>query len=212
MAVSAKQKDLNLILAMDRNASGPKASSTQRLAIIIIVAICLILGGISVFAYLQIASLKNEKADLKEYVEDPSVVAAYDEANGLEQKATKMQAQSESLKAALLNISSYPDMTEEAYETLYSIAGERISLSGLSYERTTGILSFGAQSDTVTGVPIFATQLRLSGLFDDVYYQGYSKAGEDGSYSFQISCLVHKPEPALPDTVVEVPAEDGGDE
>ena len=86
-----------------------------------------------------------------------------------------MKAQAEELSSVLMNLSSYPDMAAGDFHLIYEYAGDRVDISGVNYTRPAGVLAFNAECPTVTGVPIFVAQLRMSGVFADVRYEGYTE-------------------------------------
>jgi len=86
-----------------------------------------------------------------------------------------MITQATELEQVLLNLSSYPDMYGGDFHLIYEYAGNRIDVSGVNYTRTSGVLAFEAECDAVTAVPIFVAQLRMSGIFEDVKYEGYTE-------------------------------------
>jgi hypothetical protein len=135
----------------------------------------------------------------------------YDESRTTEELARSANAMVDAIAGALDKIKTYPDLTGAGVEKLFSLAGDTIEMSGLVYDSESGILAFSAACDSVTRIPLFIAQLRISGIFTDVTYEGYSGdsvtipgtpiLNDDGSvtsndtvkkqYTFSIRCLVN---------------------
>ena len=234
MAKSIKQKDINLLLAMSQGTVKKKSGVSKVFIIIIVILFALIIAALAFMLHYEVTMLEDEKMTLENYINDPSIVASYDEAMRTQSEAGAMIVQSDHLKEILLGISSFPQITSDGYREIYSIASSRVEISGLVYDATTGVLNFNAQSDTASGVPIFIAQLRYSELFADIQYAGYASQSisvpgattidqttgevttttvESTAYAFAVSCLVNAPEPSLPSALqdasdAEAPAED----
>jgi hypothetical protein len=145
------------------------------------------------------------------YVNDPDNQRMYEESLANQQAAQEAQAKADVFAGTVEGLDSYPDMRGKDYKKLFRIAGGKVDMSGISYDRMTGVLSFSAKCQSATRVPIFIAALRSSGIFSDVYYSGYaggtySVPGEpittsDGAiietqttmteYAFTVTCLVN---------------------
>ncbi|MDR3305838.1 MAG: hypothetical protein LBS85_07455 [Clostridiales Family XIII bacterium] len=224
MARAIKQKDINLILAMDRKAGDTSGKAGGRVLILVIILIIVLCGAGYSFYYTEMNVLKGQAETVELYLNDPTVQAAYEASFAAQDQARRMTAAMEELTSVLINLSGYPDMNGEQFAEIYGFAGTRVALTGMTYNRSSGVLQFNAACDTVTGVPIFITQLRMSGIFSDVQYQGYTEVVtsipgqpivdvdpetgvetitpttiEKKAYNFSVSCLVKHPQPELPE-------------
>jgi hypothetical protein len=211
MAGVKKNKELNLLTALDRGKQRRKIGAG---AIVLVALIALVVASVAVFFVYTIGETEKltERRDRAlAYVDDPEIQAQYTESLANQQEAKTAKIRSETLINAVDAINSYPDMSGEDYDKLYRFAGKNVSLSGLSYDRTTGRLSFGATCESATRVPLFIAALRACGMFRDVEYSGYSggsrtvpgepKTLEDGTevetqitvmeYSFSVNCVVN---------------------
>jgi hypothetical protein len=239
MAKAIKQKELNLLTALDRAQDKGSRRSTKNstiIVIIVIVAIVLILAGLTVYYFMTVTKLNEEKAEITAYLTDPYTLQQQQESAQARDQAAIMQAQSDALAGAMDSIQSYPDLTSLQLDQIMELSGENVDLSRFSYDRSTGILTLEGTADTAARVPLYVTKLRICGIFSDIAYSGYS-AGEvfqtigsayiddEGNevtdsktlkvYTFNITALV-----LAPSEVAELPAEDaeedaeeaGGDE
>jgi predicted negative regulator of RcsB-dependent stress response len=217
MAKAAKNRELNLLLALDRSKIKSSSGSNVWILVLVIIIVILAFAAAAVYYFLETSNLQNEKDTSLVYLNDPITQAAYDESNRAQLEATQMQSESSELAGAIANLKTYPSLTSNQWKKLFRIAGGRVDLSGFSYDRTTGLLTFAAQTTSATRVPIFVAELRTSGIFADVAYEGYSGGTtidtiiEDGpvdeeglptqisttiantSFSFNVTCLVKPP-------------------
>jgi hypothetical protein len=224
MAGVKKNKELNLLTALDR---GRQRQKIGKGAIVVVALIAVIVAAVALFFVYTLGETEKltERRDRAlAYVDDPEIKAQYDESLANQQEAKMAQIRSETLIGAVDAINSYPDMTGDDYKKLYRIAGGNVQLSGLNYNRSTGTLTFGATCGAATRIPLFISTLRSCGLFRDVEYSGYSGGSrtvpgesqtmEDGTvvqtqttvseYSFSVTCVVNSDEERA---AVEVQAE-----
>jgi hypothetical protein len=192
MGKALKYKDINLIAAQDRRLKVAKEERAVavRQPMLILILVLLLLGLGYYYLHAQTIVLEKEKNRLVDYLNDPITIADHNESLKLQDAALRMVAQKDELERVLLNISSYPDIQGGHFHTIYEYASGRIDISNVRYDRTKGVLSFNAVSDTVTGVPIFVAQLRMSYIFEDIKYEGYTEQVQSFSES-----LPPKPEP-----------------
>ena len=177
MAGSMKNRDINLIAALDRRRRIAKEERivAVRLPILVLVLALLLLGAARYYIVTDAARLGELKEASVLYLNDPSTIADYEDSLRLQKEATGMVAQKDELGQALLNLSSYPDLTGSDFHKIYGCAGDKVEISNVSYRRGTGVLSFNARCESVTGVPAFVAQLRGSGAFADIRYEGYTE-------------------------------------
>jgi len=180
MGKSLKYKDINLITAQERKqkvAKEEKATAIRQ-PIMILILVLLMLGLGYYYLHSQTIALEEEQYRLSYFVDDPITIADMNESARLQDAAMRMVAQKDELERVLLNLSSFPDMQGGDFHVLYEYASGRIDISNVRYDRTSGVLSFNAVSDTVTGVPIYVAQLRMSMIFEDIKYEGYTEQVE----------------------------------
>jgi hypothetical protein len=194
MGKALKYKDINLIVAQDRR---HKIAREERIVavrqpLLILVLVLLLLGLGYYYLHSKTIVLEDERNRLLGAINDPIIIADYNESLKLQDAALRMVAQKDELERILLNLSSYPDMQGGHFHTIYEYASGRIDISNVRYDRESGVLSFNAVSETVTGVPIFVAQLRMSYIFEDIKYEGYTEQVQSFSEN-----LPPKPEPRL---------------
>jgi hypothetical protein len=179
MAKTIKQKEINLLLALDR--SQGKASSevsSKKIAIIIAIAVVVLLfAGATAYYFVTISKLNAEKEEINSFITDPYQLSQQQESATARNQAAVMQGLAGVLAGAMDGIESYPDLSSAQLEEIVNLSGENVTLSNLSYDRSSGILSINGTADTAARVPLYVTKLRLCGVFSDIAYSGYS-AGE----------------------------------
>ncbi|MDR0817754.1 MAG: hypothetical protein LBN35_03855 [Clostridiales Family XIII bacterium] len=218
MAKAAKNRELNLLLALDRNKIKAPGGGNKLFVVLLIVIVVLAFAAAAIFYFLETANLQNEKDMALVYLNDPATQSAYNESNQAQLEAMQMQTEAGELAGAIENLKAYPDLKSSQWKKFFRVAGGRVNVSGFSYDRTTGLLTFSAETSSATRVPIFIAELRTSGIFTDVTYEGYtggtttetvtsggSQVAADGttapvqttvsktSYTFSVSCLVKPP-------------------
>jgi hypothetical protein len=232
LAKTIKVKDINLLLAMDRGLKKSKGSGAKFLPLLIIVAAVVVLAAAMVVLYLQNSNLKNQIEEINLYLDDETTQKSAGDSRTAQAVAIAMTSLNQSLEQGISAISSYPQITGEQIEQIYSFAGSKVKIDeNFSFDSSTGMLSFGASSDTATGVPIFVAQLRASGMFAQVSYQGYQETSTStegptrtdpdtgssisttvttSSYRFSVTCLLIGPVPISPEAAqAEGEAADG---
>jgi hypothetical protein len=173
MARTIKQRDINLLTALD---SKPKAKRLSPLVLITPLAIVVFVVFAAGFYLSQqniIFELEAEVAEVQRYNNDPSTNSQITQAQRASEQASTMQKRAADVAAPIQNLTTYPDLSAENYRTIYSLRDPFISIDNFSYDRTTGILTFRASSEQVNGVPYFIRRLRDTGIFVDISYSGY---------------------------------------
>jgi hypothetical protein len=179
MAKTIKQKEINLLLALDRTQGKVSSEvSSKKIAIIVaIVVVVLLFAGAAVYYFMTVSNLNKEKEEINSFVTDPYQLSQQQESAEARDQAAVIQGLAEVLAGAMDGIESYPDLSSAQLEEIVTLSGENVTLSNLSYDRSTGILSINGTADTAARVPLYVTKLRLCGVFSDIAYSGYS-AGE----------------------------------
>ncbi len=72
------------------------------------------------------------------------------------------------------HLMSYPTMNSSVEETLQQCAGEEVSLSVLSFQRDSGVLTLNASAKDVRSINGFIAKLQEQELFEAVEYNGYT--------------------------------------
>ena len=217
MAKSIKSRELNLLLALEkskgRTSEKTKLPSMLRMTMIIFIMLLAVLIAFGAFFFMSSASLINEISDSNEVLQNPVYRDTFNRTEQIRIDAEEMAAQAADLAGTRDNLETFPDMKSADWKKIFRIAGGRVDMSNFSYDRRTGILSFTATTATAPRVPLFITELRASGIFSAVSYDGYAavprvifgeqKIDEIGNvtissttiaeYSFNVNCLVKPP-------------------
>ncbi|MDR2196865.1 MAG: hypothetical protein LBO07_02750 [Coriobacteriales bacterium] len=171
----AKTKDIDLYRVMMT-----KGTRTPVLAIVITAGVIVVLGAAMYLCFLffstSIAELVAQRDELDRYVTSERTASAYQESLDYQRKAGDMAQLSGGVKSTLVALSSYPNLTQEAYARIMNLSGTEVMLSGVSYDRRTGVFAFQATSTNVMSFSAFVEALRNTGLFADIQYRGYVKA------------------------------------
>jgi hypothetical protein len=210
MARTKKNKELNLLAALDRGKQRKKAGKGVVFVVTLVVAVVAVVALFLVYTIGEVDKLTERRDAALAYVEDPGITSQYDESVSDQQAAKAAQARADALVSAADSINTYPDMSGADFKKLFNTSGKNVTMSNISYDRSTGILSFEARCGSAERIPAFVAALRSSGIFSDVYYDGYSggsytvagEQSEDGTstnkvvteYSFSVTCLVNTDE------------------
>jgi len=199
MAKTIKIKDMNFLAVIEQEEKGKKKRRIGTVPLIAIIGIVLGIAAYIILNQMESAQLFAEIQEKQDYIKTNQ--SDYDEAMSIEAEAADMTAKSEQIGTAVANIQSHPDLSADELRQILELAGDRVRMTNISFDRDSGTLSFSATCDTAAGVPIFISQLRLSGLFADISYQGYSGRTESSAlggtsaefssvYSFSVTCAV----------------------
>jgi hypothetical protein len=167
------RKDIDLFAVMKRRR--PRVS---------LLAVALPLLGLPALAALvalgvlwldgQVTTLNAERDGLRGYVEGRRLEDSRRRTGELRAQAEEMRLRADEVTGTLYSLSSYPDLTGTAIEAVHSLAGTDNELSGIVYNRRTGILNFTVVTEQLHAAPAFVQGLRKCGIFSDVQYTGYA--------------------------------------
>jgi len=229
MAKTVKQKEINFLTVLAgrrvRRRINPRSFIMPGVLLLIVV----VGVGIFGFIYSLTAQVDAESNEIRAYLNSQDTARKIAEAENLESLAQYMNALAQQVAAPMESIATYPDLTSADYARIIGSAGANIELSTMSFDRTTGVLTFTATSDYVLSIPTFISQLRHSGIFSAVSYSGYSSnvsaSGQlaqstnrydygyesyyfSATYAFRVECVVKPPPPPPPPGAAEEVAED----
>jgi hypothetical protein len=230
MAKAIKQRELNLLIALDKSSTTKGISGHKILTIITAILVVILLASLAVLFSLTMAELSDRRDALVLYLNDSATQTAYDKAQQAEKRAMTMQAQADALTQSMANLATYPTLAGDGLRQVFEIAGDHVELSNIAYDGSTGILTFSAICESPTRVPVFMAQLRMCDIFSDVNYMGYAgniltipgtpTINEDGTvssndivskkFNFNVQCLVKAPE-AAEDGTQDAKAGDGNE-
>ncbi|MDR1797175.1 MAG: hypothetical protein LBR44_06965 [Clostridiales Family XIII bacterium] len=186
-----KQKDINLLAALEKiEAKEAKAKRASPVPAAVLAAVVCGLGVFWFYQGAEVSGLKVEQARAEAFLaENEGQVQATNQALS---DAENMRAQAEAMKTITSAVESYPDLSSDQLRRVFEVASGRATLENISYDRSTGELSFGARTSTASGVSLFVAQLRQTGMFAEVTYDGYSGGGDAG-YSANVRCVLSAP-------------------
>lgn len=236
MAKQVKQKEINFLTVLTGR-SGKKRFN-PRVIIVPGVLLLVIIAGVGFAGYLHMSTsqVEAESNTIREYLNSPSTNRQISDAETAQEESQTSLANTNTLKLPMDYLATYPDMTSDKYRAITDYAGANIEISSVMYDRNSGVLSFNATSGYVLSIPTFISQLRNSGMFTDITYNGYAgnsavaqltattdrtsstSTGTTGTssannyvyttplYSFEVICQVKPPE------AQEAPAEEAAPE
>ncbi len=85
-----------------------------------------------------------------------------------------MEARITEVETIWEHLMSYPTMNSSIEETLTACAGEAVSLSVLSFQRDSGVLTLNASAKDVRSINGFVSALQQQEIFEAVEYSGYT--------------------------------------
>jgi len=210
-----KQKDINLLAALEKTEA--KTRSSARPNVLPLLVLVVVVVGLGAYWFAQdkgSADLRLQKAEIESYLNAPETVSQLQATQTALADAASMREAANAMEAVTKAVATHPDLTAQQIQKIFEVATDRATLDNFSYDRETGEFSFTAKTGTASGVALFVTQLRDTGLFADVSYGGYAGGttekvvqtnSEDGeapktetvttsSYSFSVVCVVRAPE------------------
>jgi hypothetical protein len=172
---NAKTKDINFLTALTAAEGGRHRAKKGVNALIVLIAfVAMASAGFFAWNHIQQNSLIAEKTALESYLDDQQVVAQYAQSEQTRNEAAGLEAKAKVLEGAVSGVATHPDLSADQIRQIFSIAETRAELNDFAYDRETGQLAFSATCEKATDVSLFIAQLRLSGIFADVAYEGYT--------------------------------------
>jgi hypothetical protein len=202
-----KNKELNLLTALNGGGRRRKAGKGYIATVAVLAVIAAAVALFFMYTINEGGKLTEKRDAALAYVNDPITHEQYSVSNSNKTAAAAAEVRSKAIVAAVEVVNSYPDMSGDDFRQLFDIAGKAVTMSNITYDRTTGALSFEGRCKSADIIPSFVSQLRASGIFADVNYEGYSgstytvpgKTNDDGTvskdtvvteYVFSVNCVV----------------------
>ena len=85
---------------------------------------------------------------------------------------------------------SYPNFNSKLQTVLEECAGSEVELEIKSFNRDSGVLSFGASAREVSKISEFIERLQEQEIFEAVEYSGYTLTAGKDSYSIHVVCVM----------------------
>jgi hypothetical protein len=174
MARTIKNRELNLLLAMDRGKQRRKAGKGTAALIVFAVALAAAVAVFYIHTASQANSLTERIGAVNAYMQNPETQQLSEEAQRGIDAAEKSKAKADVAASAVDSIDSYPDLSASDLKTVFKLAGKNVDMDGISYDRQTGEFSFTGICRSATRIPIFIAALRSTGIFSSVAYEGYT--------------------------------------
>lgn len=213
MAKTIKQRDLNLLLALDRSRVKPVRRRKHFLAISVLALILLLFAAGGAFYFLRIGEMIDEREALRGYINDPGHQSDLDAANALSSESAASKDKADALTQFFANENSYPDLSGEQLMQALALTDNQINITHVDYDRRNGVLTLTGVSSTTTRISLYAAGLHNSGIFSEINYEGYSggtytktgdpKLNPDGTitipqytfteYRFSLNCRLTPP-------------------
>lgn len=147
--------------------------------------LCL-LGLLAVFLWNR--SVSGEIEELNRWIQDPKVIAEYEEAKALEEESERLSNGQEQVDTLKENLATYPDLSESMIRKIVDVGGRDMRVRIRSMEAQSGLLTFDAVSEKVIDIPDYVEKLGNTGLFSSVQYVGYNY--QENEYVLALSCIL----------------------
>ncbi|MDO4541574.1 MAG: hypothetical protein Q4C00_01930 [Bacillota bacterium] len=187
MAKMLKKKNINFYAAYYRKPAADSATVKKRLIYGVpggIAVVMLIAGGV---IYGQIIYNNMKINDIVEYLEQPEVAAAYEEAGAVLADKEQFEHEIQYFTAIEQDKATYPVFSSDDITRIYGTGSGGTSIKGMAYDVSTGILTVTAEAPRYDYAAQTVAALRNLGLFEDVQYSGYESA-TTGVYYFEAYC------------------------
>jgi hypothetical protein len=174
MAKKIKQRDINLLAAMDRSGSDGSILEKRPARYIVPGVILMTIATIIVLYFAQTADLIQEKNKLNRWLETPETKTAFEKATRLRDEAAEATQKVALADKLIRSLSACPDLKGDDILSIYKMAGDAIEIFGFRYDRADRILTLNAQCKNPARAPIFVAKLRADGPFENISYSGYT--------------------------------------
>ncbi len=185
----AAGRDINLAARRKSGRKEKNPAVRRALAYLPLGALALVL----LLVYLLVNAGKLQKEAelnaLKAYTHDPAVLAEYAEALSVIEIRNQLADYLSALTTKQEAASHSAEIGGELIAALLSRMGDKLTVTSYAYTAENSTLVFKASASSQLSIPELVQQLRDTGLFSDVNYNGYSSA-VDGYYHCTIECVL----------------------
>lgn len=184
-----KKNDMNL-LERYRSEQKRKSNTTNafHIYILLIVASILILGAFAFKLVLDNNSMRNEIAQIKDYIERPVIVEKMNSLTKI-QSNLKILDEIEKEAISLESVISYkPRFDSKIMDVVYYERPSDVKFDLLEYEENTIILNMTGKRPS--DFSNYALRLQRTYQFADVSYEGYTYNKDRGLYEGSIRCIM----------------------
>ena len=193
--MSRSKKELDLLRSY-RRLSRDKKGQNDLLhnfytPIAAVLVLCILVWGVLLRLNM---SLSDKTDDINDWLNDPSVIEQYNEANEKQQENDRLVQSLQQVQSLTDALATYPTVDSALMAKISAAGGEQVSMVLTGWDATTGALQFDAQSSNVIDIPSYVLALQKTGLFQKVDYTGY--AYDDGVYVLSLNCILQGEEAA----------------
>ena len=187
--MSRSKKELDLLRSYRRLSRDSKGQNDLLhnfyTPIAAVLVLCIVVWG--VFLRMNL-SLSGKTDDINDWLNDPSVIEQYNEANEKQQYNDTLVQGLQQVQNLTDALATYPTVDSALMAKISAAGGEQVSMVLTGYDASTGALQFEAQSSSVIDIPSYVLKLQKTGLFQKVDYTGY--AYDEGVYVLSLNCIL----------------------
>lgn len=193
--MSRSKKELDLLRSY-RRLSRDKKGQNDLLhnfytPIAAVLVLCILVWGVLLRLNM---SLSDKTDDINDWLNDPTVIEQYNEANAKQQENDRLVQSLQQVQNLTDALATYPTVDSALMAKISAAGGEQVSMVLTGWDATTGALQFDAQSSNVIDIPSYVLALQKTGLFQKVDYTGY--AYDEGVYVLSLNCILQGEEAA----------------
>ncbi len=187
MAQKLKPKDINFYLSYKDYISSGRGKKGSNKMVIMILLVAVIMVAVYGYFRFSLYSINNDIVAVNAYIQDPVEKNAYQEALAAETKVLDLQSKKNNLDMIAKSFSSFKVMDEEDFLLIDLCNGGHITVNTMLFDKNTAYLEIAAAANNVNSIPIYISDLKKTGLFSNILYEGYS-LNEDNKYGFKVMC------------------------
>lgn len=170
-----KEKDINLLDVYAKKSEPSKYEGVIKYALPPIVLV--VLFG-SVFGYYKYQELRFE-SDLAAVKAEITRINEEQNADGKQEKYATLQTLKSTLQAmqaAYTNMNSYPQISKEIINGLFTAAGSTVDIQSVNYTQESADIAISVDTDYLSQTDAIIRRLKDTQLFSDVTYTGYTSS------------------------------------
>ncbi|HBL84802.1 MAG: hypothetical protein A2Y17_01575 [Clostridiales bacterium GWF2_38_85] len=147
------------------------------------------LASVYLFFVYQTTRLETELKGIKQYTENESNKALYDDALKNENVViVDLMMRKNILTAKLDELNSVPILTKTDFEKILACSGDKIVIYSYNYINNASLLTFEAAATETADIPEYISRLEATGLFGNIEYNGYNLS--DTEFYFTVDCYL----------------------
>lgn len=171
-----KEKDINLLeVYTQKKKETSKNEMILKYAIPPIV-IVLLFGSLTGYFRIRQHMTQNELDDVNQQIDK---IIAEQDASGKDEKYALLQTlkqQLTNLNTIYTNMNSYPELSKEVLNGLFTATGTSVDLKSINFEQDSAIISLNVSTKYLSQTDQVIRRLKDTNFFSDVTYSGYSSS------------------------------------